>query len=144
MESSQIDFVSEDTQMNYSLNGVERVVAYISLKGNTFWFISPKNMIEKFTDSSYIATIVHKYHVTDLISFGYTLNKLPVVQGCNYLDLKQMFRKILGKDANEKYSRSQMANELNINVNNYEKTYPKAQGSDTCRLYRAIYMVLHK
>jgi hypothetical protein len=82
-----------------------------------------------------------------MVSFGYTLKKLPNLDlvdldTIRYINLKDMYRSIMNIGADSRISRMDMANTLNIEVYKYEPKSPKASGAETCRLYKAIHQEL--
>jgi len=89
----------------------------------------------------FLSTILAFYKVDCLVSFGYTLKKLPPV-ACTLINLKDEFRRLMPVNVEDHLSRGDMARMLNINVDLYEPSYPRSHGLDTCRLYQAIWTSL--
>lgn len=81
--------------------------------------------------------------VDQMVTFGYTWKNIvkwypQVEKEIKFISLKKKF---LAKFPEEKLpiARGKMAEKVNIIPFDYEKTYPKASGAETCRLYQAIW-----
>lgn len=84
----------------------------------------------------HIPTLLKLFNIKIIVSFGYTLEKVPTTDGVIYINLKDLYRKITGDTGH--LNRANMG----IDIRDYEPCFPKASALQTCSTYRAIYYKL--